>query len=336
MEKIELRNSKGMLAVLIPRGATLTEWHVPDREGTLTDIVLGFDDPADYATSANQHFGCTTGRVANRTAGARFELDGKEYQLAANNGPNNLHGGVERSLDKVAWEAELFESSAVQGVKFTYSSPEGEEGFPGNLSIEVTYTLHDIGELRINYEATSDQATPVNLTNHSYFNLLGAGAPSVFDHAVTIYADQYTATDEHQVPTGEVAKVEGTPLDFRTSRTIGERIAELYDSPAGGYDHNYVIRDWDSTLRLAAVVEEPTSGRVLEVETTEPGIQLYTGNGLKNQIGKGGKSYPPRSAFCLETQHFPNAANEPRFPSIILRPGETYHHICVYRAKIDG
>jgi aldose 1-epimerase len=297
----------------------------------LADVVLGFDNLAGYESGANQHFGCTTGRVANRTAGGRFTLDGVEYSLVVNNGPNHLHGGTERDLSRVVWDAEPFADERGQGVVFHYTSPDGEEGFPGNLAIEVTYTLFADNALRIEYSATTDKPTPVNLTNHSYFNLAGAGEPSVADHEVQIFADHYTPTDDTLIPTGEIAPVAGTPLDFREPHTIGARIAELDNTPAGGYDHNFVLNCQDGSLAKAAVVREPKSGRVLTVSTTEPGIQLYSANGLSGQAGKGGKTYPRRSAFCLETQHYPNSANEPGFPPIILRPGEKYSHTCVYQ-----
>lgn len=330
-----LENPHGVIARVITRGATLTEWHVPDRHGNLADVVLGFDDLAGYESGANQHFGCTTGRVANRTAGGRFTLDGTEYRLAINNGPNHLHGGTERSLDKVIWDAEPFDDQRGQGVVFRYTSPDGEEGYPGNLAIEVTYTLTADNSLCIVYRAATDKPTPVNLTNHSYFNLCGAGEPSVADHEVQILANHYTPTDETLIPTGEIAPVAGTPLDFREPHTIGARIDQLNDTPASGYDHNYVLNSQDGSLAVAARVREPESGRVLTVSTTEPGVQFYSANWLGGQTGKGGKSYPGRSAFCLETQHYPNAVNQPNFPSIILRPDEAYSHTCVYQIGVE-
>jgi aldose 1-epimerase len=301
----------------------------------LSDIVLGFDDLAGYESGANQHFGCTTGRVANRTAQGKFTLDGAEYSLVINNGPNHLHGGARRSLDKVVWDAEPLADHRGGGVVFRYTSPDGEEGYPGNLAIEVTYLLSDANALTIDYVATTDQATPVNLTNHSYFNLSGAGHPSIGEHQVQIFADHYTPTDETLIPTGEIAPVADTPLDFREPHPIGERIEELTNTPAGGYDHNYVLNSQDGSLALAARVLDPESGRILSVFTTEPGIQLYSANGLGGQCGKDGKTYPRRSAFCLETQHYPDSANQPQFPSIILRPGETYRHSCVYQVRVE-
>lgn len=330
-----LRNSSGAVAKLIDRGATLIEWDVPDKNGQMADVVFGFDDLDGYGSPANGYFGCTAGRVANRTAKGKFTLDGKEYTLAVNNGPNHLHGGVERSLDKVIWHGEPFENDTGQGVVFTYTSPDGEEGYPGNLSIKVTYTLTDDNEIRIGYEATTDKATPVNLTNHSYFNLSGAGSPTILDHEVMLNADHYTPVDDTLIPTGEIAPVEGTVFDFRDFHAIGERIAKLNDEPGGGYDHNFVLNSQDGSLALAAKVRDPKSGRLLSVYTTEPGVQFYTGNFLSGAEGKNGQKYNHRSALCLETQHYPNSANESRFPSIILRPGEKYTHTCVYQITAE-
>lgn len=319
-----LTNARGMAAKLIARGATLAELHVPDRLGQLADVVLGFDDVAGYESGANQHFGCTTGRFANRIQHGKFTLDGVEYQLAVNNGPNHLHGGPTRGLDKVTWNCEQLADQL--GVRFTYESPAGEEMYPGTLSIAVTYTLSEDNALRIDYEATTDKPTIINLTNHSYFNLSGHGEPSILDHELQIDADRITVVDGECIPTGEFADVAGTAFDFRTRHKIGNRIAET----GNGYDHNYVLNgDW-GTLRPIAEVFDPQSRRVMRVLTDQPGVQLYTGNGLHGQIGKQGKSYPRQSAFCLETQNFPDAPNKPNFPSPVLRPGETYRHTCIY------
>jgi aldose 1-epimerase len=330
VKQYTLTNSKGVVVKLISRGATLTEWHVPDKNGQMADVVFGFDDVAGYESKSNGYFGATTGRVANRIAGGKFTIDGKEFALAKNDGPNTLHGGVKRSLDKVVWEGKPFENDDGQGVVFKYVSPDGEEGFPGNLTIRVTYTLTDKNELRIDYEAVTDKATPVNLTNHAYFNLAGAGAPTILDHELMIDADGYTPIDETLIPTGEIAPVADTPFDFREFHKIGERVDQLNDKPGKGYDHNFVLNNQDGDLALAAKVREPKSGRVLSVYTTEPGVQFYGGNFLDGSQGKDGKAYKHRSGFCLETQHYPNSVNEPKFPSIILRPGETYTHTCVY------
>ncbi len=319
-------NQNGISAQWIARGATLTELHVPDRDGQLADVVLGFDDLAGYESGANQHFGCTTGRFANRIKAGKFTLDGVDYQLATNQGPNHLHGGSVRGLDKVTWDAEPLDN----GIRFTYSSPDGEENFPGKLDVEVVYTLDEANALRIEYQATTDKPTIINLTNHSYFNLAGHGAASVLDHEVWIDADRLTEVDDEAIPTGELPDITGTPFDFRTSRPIGDRIGQLNDTPAGGYDHNYVLNGPSGKVRKIAEVVHPQSGRILEVATDQPGVQLYTGNGLQSQVGKSGQTYVPQSALCLETQHFPDSPNQPNFPTSVLRPGETYRHVCVY------
>jgi len=319
-------NRHGMIAKWIARGATLTELHVPDRKGQLADVVLGFDDLAGYESGDNQHFGCTTGRYANRIKAGKFTLDGVDYQLATNQGPNHLHGGSERGLDKVTWDAEPLEN----GVRFTYRSPDGEENFPGNLDVEVTYTLDDENGLRIAYQATTDKPTIINLTNHSYFNLAGHGSGSVLDHEVWIDADRTTFVDDEAIPTGELVDVTGTPFDFRKRQRLGDRIDELISTPAGGYDHNYVVNDFSGVLKKIAEVVDPHSGRVMEVATDQPGVQLYTGNGLRGQVGKNGQTYVSQSAVCFETQHFPDSPNQPSFPTTVLRPGETYRHVCVY------
>ncbi len=331
VEAFTLTNANGLAAKVISRGAALAELRVPDRNGKLADVVLGFDDVKGYESPANSYFGCTTGRVANRTALGKFTLDGHEYKLAVNNGPNHLHGGVKRSLDKVNWKAEPFNDEQGQGVRFTYTSPDGEEGYPGNLKIAVTYALNDKNELRIEYQATTDKPTPVNLTNHSYFNLAGAGSGTALDHVLTLNADKYTPVDETLLPTGEITSVEGTPLDFRQPTRVGERIESLIEGPTIGYDHNFVLNKKRSgELSLAARLRDPSSGRTLTLYTTEPGVQFYSGNFLSGQRGKGGKAYGPRSAICLETQHFPDAMHHANFPSIILKPGQTYRQTSVY------
>jgi aldose 1-epimerase len=330
-----LKNANGVVVKLISRGATLTEWHVPDKYGKVADVVFGFDDIAGYESKGNGYFGTTTGRVANRIAGGKFKVDGKEYQVAKNDGPNALHGGLKRSLDKVVWDGKPFENAEGRGVEFTYVSPDGEEGYPGKLTTKVTYTLTDKNEVKIDYEATTDQPTPINLTNHTYFNLSGAGSPTILDHELKILGDQYTPVDETLIPTGEIAPVEGTPLDFREFHKIGERVKQLDNKPGKGYDHNFVLNNQDGDLALAAVVREPKSGRVLKVFTTEPGVQFYGGNFLDGVKGKGGKAYAHRSGFCLETQHFPDSVNQPEFPDAVLRPGETYRHTCVYQITAE-
>jgi len=328
-------NSNGMTAKWVSRGAILAELHVPNAKGDLADVVLGFDDEAGYASADNQHFGCATGRYANRIKAGKFTLDGVEYQLAINNGPNHLHGGPKRGIDKVTWDAETYEAEDGSGVRFRYTSPDGEEGYPGNLGIEITYTLTNDNALRIEYSATTDKATHVNLTNHSYFNLSGHGSGSILDHEVQIEADQYTLADSGLIPTGEFADVAGTPLDFRQRHPIGERINELIETPPCGYDHNFVLRGEPGVLRKIAEVYDPQSGRVMHVHTDQPGVQLYTGNHLHGRACKAGKKYPGYSALCLETQHYPDSPNQPDFPSTVLRPGETYRHTCIYQFDVE-
>lgn len=334
VELYTLRNADGMTVKVMTRGATIVELLVPDKNGKFDNVVLGFDNVQGYESDRNQAFGCVVGRVANRIAKGQFTLNGKTYKLAINNGPNHLHGGVKRSLAQVVWKAKPFQKKSGCGVVFTYTSPDGEEGYPGTVDFTVTYTLNDKNELRLDYKAVTDKPTPINLTNHSYFNLAGAGHKSVLDHVLMINADAYTPTDETLIPTGKIEPVAGTPLDFRKPRRIGDRIGELLNTPAKGYDHNFVLRGKIGRLRLAAKVVEPNSGRVLTVKTTQPGVQLYTGNFLFGQRGKGGKTYPPRCALCLETQHFPDAVHHKNFPSIILRPGEVYRHTCVYAFSV--
>lgn len=332
VERFTLSNHTGMQITLMTRGATIVNLHVPDRDGKSADVVLGFDDVAGYESDRNQYFGCTTGRVCNRIAHGKFTLNGTEYQLAVNNGPNHLHGGTTRSLDKVIWQGTRFQHPDSLGVVFTYTSPDGEEGYPGKLTCTVTYTLLlDRNELTIDYKATTDKATPVNLTNHSYFNLAGEGAATALDHELQLFADQYTPVDDTMIPTGEIADVTGTPLDFRQPHTLGERIAAVDQTATTGYDHNFVVNGTMGTLRSAAKLTHPGSGRTLEIRTTCPGIQLYTGNFLHGQAGKGDKPYACRSACCLETQFYPDAVNQPSFPSIILQPEQTYHQSTVYR-----
>lgn len=323
-------NSHGMVAKWISRGATLTELHVPDRDGNLADVVLGFDDEQGYESGANQHFGCTTGRYANRIRDGRFTLDGIDYQLERNHGVHHLHGGGERSLDRIDWHGEPFEVDGDRGVRFKYTSPDGEEHYPGSLAMEVTYTLTEGNSLRIEYRAQADKPTPVNLTNHTYFNLSGHGSGSILQHELQINAEEYTEADDDLMPTGAIASVANTPLDFRERHAVGDSFGEVAETSAGGYDHNFVLRGESGETRKIAEVFDPQSGRLMRVESDQPGVQFYTGNGLHGQTGKAGKTYPAHSALCLETQHFPNSPNEPEFPSTILRPGETYCHVCIY------
>jgi aldose 1-epimerase len=320
---------------IITLGATLRSWKAPGKDGKVADILFGFDDVAGYESADNQYFGCTVGRVCNRIGGAKFQLDGKTYQLINNDGPNQLHGGNGRAFSRVVWQAEpqADGSSKSPSVRLSYTSPAGEEGYPGELKASVNFSLAADGKLTMVYRATTDAATPVNLTNHAYFNLAGAGAATILDHELTLMADQYTPVDDTLIPTGALSSVAGTPLDFDTPTTIGARIDQVTNTPTIGYDHNYVLRGTGDAVRLAAVVREPASGRILEVHTDEPGLQFYSGNFLKGQTGKQGKIYAHRSAFCLEAQHFPNSVNQPKFASIILQPRETYEQQTIYWLK---
>lgn len=331
VEVFTLQNDQGMKVRVLTRGATITNIHVPDKDGTIADVVLGFDDVQGYESEGNQYFGCTAGRVANRIAEGKFSLNNRTYQLAINNEPNHLHGGVERSLDKVVWSAKAFDSKENQGVVMRYVSPHGEEGYPGTLSCTVKFTLSkETNELVIDYLANTDQATPINLTNHSYFNLSGEGSETVLDHELTLHCDKYTPVDETLIPTGKFAEVKGTPIDFRTPHLIGERIEKYNDTATIGYDHNLVVNGEAGKLRPAAILRDPASGRVLTVSTDQPGVQFYSGNFLEGQSGKGDKAYPHRSAICLETQFYPDSINQPNFPSSVLEPGKTYTHQCVF------
>jgi aldose 1-epimerase len=327
-----LTNKNGMVAKVMTLGATLIELQVPDKSGQTANVVLGFDTPEEYLSKNNQYFGCTTGRVANRIAKWRFTLDGKEYQLAVNNGVNHLHGGMKRALALVNWEFSHLQEQSPHGsaVTFRYVSPDGEEGYPGTLSTRVTYALNEKNELRIGYQATTDKPTPVALTNHSYFNLAGAGSPQVLNHLLMVAADEYTPTDETQIPTGKIAPVAGTPLDFRKPTPLGAHIEPLLTTEALGIDHNFILRPREKQPTLAATLRDPSSGRLMTVLTNQPALQVYTGNHLFGQKGKDGKTYAKRSAVCLETHHVPNAVNEPAFPSIILRPGQRYDYACIY------
>ncbi len=329
VEIYTLINRNGIKAKVMTYGALLTELHVPDRNGTLADVVLGFDSLESYL-KGHPHFGCTTGRFANRIANGKFTLNGKDFTLAVNNGPNHLHGGI-KGIDKRVWKAAQVEHAKGQAVRFSYLSPDGEEGYPGNLHIDVTYVLTDRDQLQIDYEATTDKPTPLNLTNHSYFNLAGAGQGDILNHELEINASHYTPVDATSIPTGEISAVAGTVMDFTKPARIGARFNQLTNHPTG-YDHNYVLNKSPAgDLNFAAGCYEPASGRVLRVLTTEPGIQLYTANYLDGSLsGKGGKVYHKNSAFCLECQHFPDSVNQPGFPSVILNPGQTYTQTTVH------
>jgi aldose 1-epimerase len=337
IEVYTLTNSSGMEIRTIPYGAVVMSIAVPDREGRFADVVLGHNALDRYVT-ASRYFGAVVGRYANRIANGRFVLDGKEFKLAVNNGPNHLHGGV-RGFDKVVWDAATFSGQTSSGVIYRYTSPDGEEGYPGRVLATVSYTLTDRFELVVEYQATSDQPTPINLTQHTYFNLAGEASGSVLDHLIAINADRYTPVNDTKIPTGELAPVTGTPFDFRTPVRIGARIDESHPQLAfgGGYDHNFVLnRTSESGLLHAARVYEPASGRILDVATSEPGLQFNTANGLDGTIvGKSGRPYRARDGFCLETQHFPDSPNQPAFPSTILRPGQVYRSRTVYRFGIQ-
>jgi aldose 1-epimerase len=320
-----LKNKKGTTVKVTNYGLIITEIHTADRTGKLGDIVLGFDNLDQYL-KGHPFFGAIAGRVANRIAKGKFTLDDKTYTLAINNGPNHLHGG-KKGFDKQVWDAKpLADQNAIE---FHYLSKDGEEGYPGNLDVTVTYTLTEDDELRIDFGAKTDKATPVNLTNHSYFNLAGSG--DTLDTEIYINADRYTAVDKTLIPTGELAPVKGTALDFTKPKTMRNGLEQLKDFP-GGYDHNFVLNGGGKKLDLAARAYEPKSGRVMEVFTTEPGIQLYNGIGLDGKtVGVGGVSYVKYGGFCLETQHFPDAINRPEFPNVVLRPGDMFKSTTVFK-----
>jgi aldose 1-epimerase len=330
-----LESPRGLRAAVTTHGATLVSLWAPDREGTFTDVTTGFDDVAGYESPENDWFGCTVGRYANRIRGARFVLDGEPYAVTANDGPNHLHGGRARAFANVAWRAQPFAHPGERGVVFAHRSADGAEGFPGMLDVAVTYTLTDRDELRIDYRATTDRPTVVNLTNHAYWNLAGAGGCDVLGHELTLFASRMTPIDAELLPTGEIAPVAGTPFDFTTARRIGERIPSP-DAPGRGYDHNFVLDGAAGTLRPAAHLVDPRSGRSLRILTTQPGLQLYSGNFLRGQRGKGGVAYAYRSALCLETQHFPDSPNRPAFPSTVLRPGELYREATVHAFGVES
>jgi aldose 1-epimerase len=335
-----LRQPNGFGADITDFGATVVRLFAPDRHGKLDDVVLGFDRVDGYTALASPtYFGATIGRCGNRIAHGRFTLEGKTYTLATNNAPGgipcHLHGGV-RGFHAVRWNAEPFATAGGPGLRLRYRSADGEEGYPGNLSVMVTFSLRADQALQIDYEATTDQATPVNMTNHSYFNLASEGERTVLGHVLTVNAARYTPVNAGLIPTGELAPVADTPFDFRSPHTIGERIDRANEQLrfAQGYDHNFVLDTGGGALTLAATVLEPQSGRELEVLTTEPGVHFYSGNYLDGTIvGKNGHAYARRSAFCLETQHFPDSPNHPTFPSVILRPGQTYRSTTVFRFK---
>ena len=332
IESFTLKNRRGMEVKIINFGGTVTSIKVPDRNGKFADVVLGFENPDDYL-KPHPSFGTAVGRFANRIAKGRFTLNGVEYKLAVNNGENHLHGGI-KGFDDVFWTAEEINSLAGPGVRLTYLSKDGEEGYPGNLNVTMTYTLTHRNELRIDYIATTDKDTVINLTHHSYFNLAGEGNGDILNHRLKLNAARFTPTDAGSIPTGELRSIRRTPFDFLTPHAIGERINQDDEQLkfGNGYDHNFVINGRMGSLRQAAVVSDPSTGRVMEVWTTEPGIQLYTGNFLDGTlVGKSGKAYQRRSGFCLETQHYPDSPNKPNFPTTTLKKGATFKSTTIYR-----
>ncbi len=331
VELYTLTNANGVETKITNYGGIVVSLKTPDRQGKLDDVVLGFDNLDEYL-KGHPFFGTLTGRYANRIAKGRFTLNGVEYKLATNNGENHLHGGI-KGFDKMVWSAREVPAKDGVALELAYLSKDGEEGYPGNLSVKVVYTLTNKNELRIDYSATTDKDTVVNLTNHSYFNLAGHGNGDILNHQVTINADRFTPVDSKLIPTAELRSVKGTPFDFTQPAAIGARVEQNDEQLkfGNGYDHNFVINGKAGTLRQAAKVVEPATGRVMEVWTTEPGVQLYIGNFLSDRAGKGGKVYKRRYGFCLETQHFPDSPNKPSFPSAVLKKGGRYQTTTVFK-----
>ena len=324
-----LRNDKGNVVTITNYGGAVTSFVTPDKNGTKSSIIIGFDSLQPYLQQP-PYFGALIGRYGNRIGDAKFALDGVTYQLAANNGKNSLHGGL-KGFDKVVWDASVPDSS-VPSLKLKYLSKDGEEGYPGNLNVTVQYTLTNDDELKIEYDAETDKSTPVNLTNHSYFNLTGDVSNTILNHTLMIDADNYTPVDSTLIPTGEIKPVKGTPFDFTSPKMIGKDI----DLVKGGYDHNWVLNKKDSSLQKVAELTDSVSGRTLDVYTTEPGLQFYTGNFLDGKfINRGGTPLKQHTALCLETQHFPDSPNKNNFPSTILKPGEKYHSVTMYKVKLN-
>ena len=330
-----LTNENGLIMDVTNYGGIIVRLAVPDRDGHFADVVLGYDHLADYIKDT-PYFGAIVGRCANRICKGKFTLEGKEYTLAINNGPNHLHGGL-KGFDKAVWDAEMFKSDNGPGLKLHYLSKDGEEGYPGNLDVTVTYVLTNDNEVKINYKAVTDQPTVCNISQHSYFNLKGQGNGDILGHQIMINADNFTPVDETLIPTGQIVSVKDTPMDFTTFTAIGARVNDAYQQLkfGNGYDHNWVLnKSKEGQMSLAASVYEPTTGRVMEVWTTEPGVQFYCGNFLDgSNIGKNGKAYNFRNGFCLETQHYPDSINHPEFPSVILRPGQQYNHATTFKFK---
>ena len=332
VDLFKISHQDGMIVTIINYGAIVTSLFVPDKEGVLADIVLGYETLKEYVEDRS-YFGATVGRIGNRVADGKFVLDGVKYELARNDGENHLHGGI-KGFNKRIWAPEIIDHRGIPTLKMTYLSKDGEEGYPGNLRISVSYSLTNDNGLKIDYAAETDKLTILNPTHHSYFNLSGAGNGEILDHVLTINADTFTPVREGLIPIGEIRDVTGTPLDFRNPKAIGERInANDEQITLGlGYDHNWVLNNWDSSLNLAVTLYDSRSGRFMEVFTTEPGMQFYSGNFLDGSItGKEGKIYHHRSALCLEADHFPDSPNQPDFPPVTLGPGETYEQTTIYR-----
>lgn len=326
-----LTNPSGMIVKIINYGGTVTDIIVPDKNGKPGNVVLGYDSLAGFLQTGNPYFGCLVGRYANRIANAKFTLDGKEYKLAANNNGNTLHGGL-KGFDKRVWKASDINTDSVSSIKFTYDSKDGEEGYPGNLHSEVVYTLTKDNELKIEYAATTDKATPVNLTNHCYFNLSAGTDSTILDHELMLRATQFTPVNDQLIPTGKIDTVKGNAMDFTSAKKIGRDIAQV----AGGYDHNWVFQKPENRFDMVASLYHQPSGRYMEVHTSEPGIQFYSGNFLDGTLKhtRSGAKYVKHAGLCLETQHFPDSPNQPAFPTTILKPGETYQQITVYKFSI--
>ena len=331
VDLVTMKNPNGIEARIITYGGIMVSMKTPDRDGKAGDVVLGFDKLDGY-TKEHPYFGAIIGRYGNRIAAGKFTLDGVEYELATNNVPNHLHGGT-KGFDKVVWKIQESKAEGNEAVLvLKYLSKDGEEDYPGNLDCTVTYTLTADNELKMRYQAATDKPTVLNLTNHSYWNLAGQGTGDILGHELILNADGYTPVDEGLIPTGEIASVKGTPMDFTEPKTIGSRIKQV---DIGGYDHNFALNGKTGEMKLCARVFEPTSGRVMEIRTTEPGVQFYTGNFLDGTLtGKGGKVYQKHYAFCLETQHFPDSPNKPDFPSVVLRPGEKYDITTVHKFSV--
>jgi aldose 1-epimerase len=335
-QSFTLTNAAGVKVKITPQGGHIMSIQLPDASGKLTDIVLGYDSVSEYV-GGRGFYGSTIGRYGNRIAKAKFSIDGTEYKLSANNDENTLHGGP-GGFHNVLWTGKEITNPDGNAVELTYLSKDGEEGYPGNLDVKVVFSLSDSNELKIQYEATTDKATVVNLTNHSYFNLSGEGTGDILNHEIAINADKFLPVDKGLIPTGELRPVTGTPFDFTEPHKIGERIdADEEQVKTGkGYDHTFVLnKKSPGELSLAAKVSDPASGRKMEVWTTEPGIQFYTGNFLTGTPGKGGKKYNYRYALCLETQHFPDSPNQPAFPTTLLKPGETYKSTTIYKFLLN-